>query len=76
MPKGAHHPQRCLLPPRVLPPPKVPMAPGCTRGLPEGLEQGDASTSPSCPLELLLPGGLNLYNFSFFLLKTKQPFFN
>lgn len=33
---------------------------------PEGLEVGDASASPSCPLELLLPGGLNLTILAFF----------
>lgn len=32
----------------------------------EGLEVCDASTSPSCPLELLLPGGLNLTILAFF----------
>lgn len=43
-------------------------------GPPQGLEVGDASASPSHPLELLLPSGLNLYNFSFFLLKTNNLF--
>lgn len=33
---------------------------------PEGLEVGDASASPSCPLELLLLGGLNLTILAFF----------
>lgn len=67
-PKGSCHLQRCRLPP------KVPVAPGNARSPPEGLELGDTSASPSCPLELLPPGGLKPYNFSFFLLKTNNLF--
>lgn len=52
--------------PRVPVTPKVPPAPRSARSPPEGLELAAAGASPSCPLELLLPGGLNLTILAFF----------
>lgn len=72
--KRAHHSPRVPLAPpkdvcdlqRCWLSPKVPVAPGSTRSPPKGLELGDTSASPSCPLELLPPGGLNLTILAFF----------